>query len=750
MDTLRSGIPNLSRYKGFDRRGWAAVVRYRVGEVSHTLDLREPEQTLSADGLQAVWRWRSEEEGDRVWIELVNSGQAPIFLETADVLVAPLLPPQAPPGKWSVYQNGWQSWTPTFARHMGDGLYTDPGTPAYRVMHQPHWEAGREGNIISEWVTVIAPRPSQSPLPDPGRADPSLLVGFVTTADQLAEVQVQRDGLVTARCYFDGVLLAPGQSRCSEVLFLCSGPDPLALLEGWAGMTGREMKARVPLHPPTGWCTWYYFYGQNTATDVLENLKAIVHYDLPLGVILLDDGYQTAIGDWFSLDERKFPQGMEPVAQAVIAAGHRLGIWTAPFGATANSRLFAEHPHWVLRDEAGEPVVAWNHWGVDGYALDCTHPQVLAWLEEMFRRMRQEWGVQFFKVDFIFAAACAGQRHDPTATRAQALRQGLEAIRAGIGDDAFLLGCGAPLGPCIGLVDGMRVGPDVSLTWYPIWRHDLSMPSTQNGLRNSIARAPFHGRLWANDPDCLLVRQRGQDLNLVLNEMRTLTALIALLGGLTINSDHLPAIRPGRLKYLRQALPPTGVSARPLDLFQNEMPRLLVLPVEREWGQWWVAAAINWEDRTVETTLHLKDLEIPPGRYHVYHYWRRRYMGVADETITIRRHQPHETAVLVLKPVSEEPDLLATTFHVCAGAVEVEGFWRQASGVRVVLNKAGRQFGEVLFALPEGWRAAEAQVNGVRRDLRPVAPHVVALGLTLEGSATVEVGFEETGRAKEQ
>ncbi len=434
---------------------------------------------------------------------------------------------------------------------------------------------------------------------------------------------------------------------------------------------------------------------------------------------------------------------MEPVARAVREAGHRLGIWTAPFGAAATSQLFAAHPDWVLRDEHGDPVVGWVHWGVPCYALDCTHPEVLAWLEETFRRMRREWGATFFKIDFLFAAARPGRRHDPTATRAQALRRGVEAVRRAIGDDAFLLGCGAPLGPCIGLVDGMRIGTDVDPNWHPIFRYDLSAASTENALRNSITRAVFHNRLWLNDPDCLLVRQRGPDLDLVLNEMRTLTAVIALLGGLTLNSDNLALIRPGRLKYLRQALPPTGVSARPLDLFEHEMPRLLLLPVERDWGHWWVAGVINWEDHTVETAVRLTDLGLPPGRYHVFHYWRRRYLGVTDEAVVLRRHQPHETAVLLFRPVSDRPDLLTTTFHVCQGAVEVADCrWDGAGGLlRVALEKAGPQFGEVWLTAPAPWEVVEVRVDGERRPWVSPAPGVLRVGLMLDGRAEVMVRF---------
>ncbi len=123
---------------------------------------------------------------------------------------------------------------------------------------------------------------------------------------------------------------------------------------------------------------------------------------------------------------------------------------------------------------------------------------------------------------------------------------------------------------------------------------------------------------------------------------------------------------------------------------------------------------------------------------------------MTGDGVTIRRHQPHETAVLLFKPVSERPDLLTTTFHVCQGVVEVASVKRQTSNVKrqmssveVVLEKAGRQFGEVLFTVPEGWRVVEARVDGSKRPLVQVAPGVVSLGLTLEGQAEVKVHFEE-------
>jgi alpha-galactosidase len=706
------------------------------------MKLDEPNHARHLEGIRFIWRWQEEEAGYRMWIRITHRGESPIYVDAIDVLAAPVPQLGAPRQAWSVYQHGWQSWTPTFARHLGNGLHAIPETPAYRRKNEPHWEPGGEEIISSEWVTVLSTREEED------RA--ALLVGFVTAADQLAQIRIHEDGTkLIARCYCDGIRLEPGGSLASETLVVRTGSAPLPLLEEWAEELGNEMNARVPSDPPTGWCSWYTFYGENTAQDIFDNVTAVEKHDLPLDVILIDDGYQTAIGDWFSLDGQLFPEGMEPVTDQIRQAGHRVGIWTAPFGASAHSQLLAQHPDWVLRDDANEPVVGWVHREEPCYVLDCTNPEVLDWLTETFKRMQGEWGISFFKIDFLFAAALAGRRQDPSATRAQALRRGVQAIRKAIGKRAFLLGCGAPLGPCVGLVDGMRIGPDVDGNWYPVWRNDLSAVSTQNALRNVVTRAPLHGRLWANDPDCLLVRQRGDGMDLVLNEVRTLAALVALSGGVTLDSDDLTKISPGRLKYLRQTLPPTGIPARPLDLFEHELPRLFVLPAERDWGRWWIAAMINWDDHTTETFVHLDDLGLPSGRYHVFHYWRRRYLGVTDDVITVRRHQPHETAVILLKPVSERPDLLTTTFHVCQGVVEVTGYQSEIinskSTVKVTLEKSGRQFGRAFFTVPRGWRVVEAQVDGRQQAPVTEASRIISLGLTLENRADVEVAFERIG-----
>jgi alpha-galactosidase len=736
--------------------GATAAVGYRLGEASRSLELAGPDVSFGAgeklvtfshrdDALRLDWNWTTHGDGLEAWLEVTNQGDRPVALDRLDVLLIEQLGLPGPVADWRFYQHGWQSWSPTGVRRAGDGPFPALDSAGYRLMHLPHGDGLR-----SEWVAVI--EAAETPPARVGKRGEgiSLLFGFVTAADQLAEIVLDAGDearRLTAACHADGVQLLPGGSLQSERLQVAAGPDAWSLLGAWAGRLGELMHARVPHKTPSGWCSWYYYFGLNTAQDVYANLNAIRRHRLPLDLVVVDDGYQAAIGDWLTPNTDHFAD-MAAVAATIRREGRTPGIWTAPFGLDANSQTFAQHPDWAVRDEAGQPAFAWNHWPQSIYALDTTHPDAAAWLHDTFRTLR-EWGYTFFKVDFLFAAAIPGYRHDPGATRAQALRRGLAIIRDAIGDDAFLLGCGLPLGPAVGLVDGMRIGPDVAVTWEPLLAGDLSAPGVANALRNSIARAFTHRRLWAADPDCLLARPRGDSSQLSLYETRTLAAVIALTGGMLLDSDRLGELPRARLDMLRQTLPPTGRTAYPLDLFEHDLPELLVLPVERPWGRWWLAGLINWSDQTRTTQVELGALGLPPGRYHVYDQWRAHYLGQTDGTLSLPNHRPHETQVLLFKPVADRPDWLTSTFHLMGGTVEVVDVIRQKLGAQrqkmvVHVEQAGENFGRIVFTVPEGWAVLDAQVNGRRRavNVRAAKARLVDMGFTLHdrGWALIDVG----------
>ncbi len=121
----------------------------------------------------------------------------------------------------------------------------------------------------------------------------------------------------------------------------------------------------------------------------------------------------------------------------------------------------------------------------------------------------------------------------------------MELIRDAIGS-SYLLGCGAPILPSVGLVDAMRVSPDVGPEWEPV-SGDLSQPSIRAAMMTSAARAFQHGRFWVNDPDCLVARPK-------IERREDWAEHIARYGGLRGSSDRLADLDDWGLEATRGLL----------------------------------------------------------------------------------------------------------------------------------------------------------------------------------------------------
>ena len=282
-------------------------------------------------------------------------------------------------------------------------------------------------------------------------------------------------------------------------------------------------------------------------------------------------------------------------------------------------------------------AACWNPgWslGRPAYALDTTHPQVLDWLRDLGRTLARQWGYRLLKLDFLYAAALPGVRADASATRAQALRRGLEAIREGAGEDAFLLGCGCPLGPAIGVVDGMRIGADVA----PFWDNWISRGpnrgrhgvATAHAVQNILTRAFMHRRLWLNDPDCLMVR--AAETALTPDEVRSLATAIALTDGMLVLSDRLEALPAERLGWIERILPLLGGRARVDDLFARAMPERLAA----RYADGEAIALFNFSDRPVDGRL-----AVPAAVASVSELWSESELPVRDGAVDLPAIPPH-------------------------------------------------------------------------------------------------------------
>ncbi len=247
------------------------------------------------------------------------------------------------------------------------------------------------------------------------------------------------------------------------------------------------------------WASWYSLYEEVTETRMRQVVSGLEGLDFD--VIQIDDGWEQAIGDWEP--NQDFPSGMAAMADLIRAGGRRAGLWLAPFIAMPHSRLATERPELLLRDSAGDPVVAGVNWGGPYWALDVTRHDTLDHLDGLFRGYRHA-GFDFFKLDFIYAAAFPGLHANPMS-RTDAYRRACLHIRDAVGDDTYLLACGAPIIESIGVFDGIRIGPDVG----PVW-DDGTYAATSRAMQTAMHR------LWlrpAIDPDPDVVYFRPTDLS---------------------------------------------------------------------------------------------------------------------------------------------------------------------------------------------------------------------------------------------
>ena len=125
-------------------------------------------------------------------------------------------------------------------------------------------------------------------------------------------------------------------------------------------------KSQFPL-PPTGWCTWYYYYPKITAKEVKRNAEWIAENlkDFGAQYVQIDDGWQGAGGregqrDWTVVNSERFPDGMEELATYISSLGLTPGIWIAPHG-QSRPQVVKDNPNvFLLKKDGSSASETWE------------------------------------------------------------------------------------------------------------------------------------------------------------------------------------------------------------------------------------------------------------------------------------------------------------------------------------------------------------------------------------------------------
>jgi alpha-galactosidase len=423
--------------------------------------------------------------------------------------------------------------------------------------------------------------------------------------------------------------VAAGTEVVSEPVAITARTDPLLATEAVAALVpGRAWNGP----PALGWESWYHYATRISTGRVLENARLLRErfgdrqgFDL----LQIDDGWQEANGAWWPRE--RFPDDFGELVEEIHELGLRCGLWLAPFmvepGAPGPG---TDHEDWCVGDATSTVNLRDRH---GRWALDGSHPDVLDHLRRLGATVRA-WGVDMVKVDFLYLGAQEGRRHDPSVTGTEALRRGLRAFVEPLGEDVYVLGCGAPMLPVVGICHANRIGHDLAV---PVLGRAYGQPLSDgwtgwHGIkaqaRQAAARWSMHGRWFHNDPEVVMAwgsDGRGGPDGYTLDEAHTQAVVAALTGGPFLLADRLEALLPEE----RAVLEDTEVldlawderGFRPVDLFEHvdrgpvhayAQPDDLASTWVAARGHGTVVALFNWTDTdAVRTAPDGREVLVP-------------------------------------------------------------------------------------------------------------------------------------------
>ena len=459
--------------------------------------------------------------------------------------------------------------------------------------------------------------------------------------------------------------VTPGQELASERLLFSTGRDYNKQLQAYGEAVGRLNQARVTREAPWGWWSWATYYAGITAGLTLTNAQWLAEHLEKYGYnyILIDEGYQYARGEYSTPNAAQFPEGMLSLSRQIYNLGLRLGIWTAPFEVSQRAWVYQHHKEWLVHNAAGKPIQIGGWPDERLYVLDSTHPGAQEYLRQTYRTMAREWGVRYFKFDYMDETAIEGFHYRVGTTALQALRIGLEVIRKAVGEDVLIDKDGSPMLAPVGIVDEGRTSEDTS----------HSFKDSKSAATGIAARYYMHRHFFVNDPDAFTVSRQSDPGESTppptLNESEVAIALAAVSGSMFEIGDDLTLLgsEPERLALVQNhdllQMVKLNRAAVPLDLmsYANEdgQPSVFVL---HEDARQTMLAVFNWTEVPRSHSFLWSALDLLAGHHFevsdVLHHDAP--VAASQESLELRDQPPHSVRLIkvVDTAVPAEPPTL--------------------------------------------------------------------------------------------
>ncbi|HPR88306.1 MAG TPA: alpha-galactosidase [bacterium] len=241
-----------------------------------------------------------------------------------------------------------------------------------------------------------------TPVADLWRPDAGIGIGHLETSPKLVALPIAMPDSLKAELsirYAVNRQLQPGESLATLRTFvMVHRGDCFHTLATYRAMM---IRSGIPAnrYPATSyepqWCAWGYErkFTMDQVVNTLPKAK-----ELGFQWAVLDDGWQTAEGDWY-LTKDKFPRGdadMINFVDRIKAGGLKPQLWWCPLAVDPGTDLIKNHPEYLLLNKDGSKQdISW--W--DSYYLCPAYAPVVEFTRSQVVQIMQKWGYQGLKID---------------------------------------------------------------------------------------------------------------------------------------------------------------------------------------------------------------------------------------------------------------------------------------------------------------------------------------------------------------
>lgn len=414
----------------------------------------------------------------------------------------------------------------------------------------------------------------------------------------------------------------PGQTISFEKIVIESGTNWQDMLYDYGKQIAKVQNIKPKkMNQFKGWSTWDYYGQIFTEKEIKLNIDKLKSDNKNANIIQIDGGWWKRRGDYTNY-RNDIQGGMKGIAQMIKENGYVAGLHLDGFKAEEASEVYKAHPDFFLKNEKGE--VFYQEWPRPDRTersiyFDYSNPAAREYIKNVLKTLREEWGFQYFKIDFMVHGLNAEiqksqkkyggvkeiKAFDPSMTSMERTRAGLKAMREGMGD-AFFVGCSSVFGSTFGIVDGLRTGGDI----FPNYE-SYKGRCIQNG-----GNFYLHQTVVQTDADYLVVRNKDDEEaerawkgkfggTVTLNEAAMWADYVTLFGGSKFSSDNLNILRPERKALVKNTFSINSCNRFiPIDFWDKAKSKddafNIMLGVNDE-GVY--LALFNWNDSDLGITL---------------------------------------------------------------------------------------------------------------------------------------------------